>query len=39
MREIRTSGSEGGGTDIGPPYPYPYPGPDEVSKTRFVHLG
>ncbi len=23
MREIRTSGSEGGGTDIGPPYPYP----------------
>ena len=23
MREIRTSGSEGGGTDSGPPYPYP----------------
>jgi hypothetical protein len=31
MREIRPSGSEGGGTLIGSPYPYRYVAPSELN--------
>jgi hypothetical protein len=41
MREIRTSGSEGGGAgySTGPPYPYPTIVPEGTVKTGRVQFG
>ncbi len=38
MREIRTSGSEGGGTLIGSPYPYLFGFGDRVELKRDSSL-